>query len=713
MTDRKHAPRRTPAALALLCTALACAVGADDELIDGSRTVCTHPEAALPRIVQVVYESPDTPIPCKVLYEKEGAVEELGAARNTTGHCEKIERKVVGNLARGGYECRHSFLGALAEADRSVALDLFAGDGSRSTAERTVTNAGSAVAGVRGDAEAGLDREPTAPPVLDPADLAHVHTYTHSHPIGDEDGEPIEHTHTTTAEPVASTIVDAGAPRPEMRAGSTPSGAGQDDSSTSGVVAVDGTPGDTSVTSAGTSAGRHAILSQALPAQSAAHRFSAELRRSFPNVETRVVRRAGAGGGWHVALGVGDDGAALEQALVPLGAEVATLFDVVALEAAKDVDEPLVFAQDDWARYAVASCWADGRRTSVELAECADVVIDVDAFVDCLGGGICAPERFREGMDDTAIDFASVLGADDPIAEARDRVTRRMEGCEQLSDVTEAEFAECATLSVLDEDHREVYDCYQRSASDIAVLECAGSDTVADYAQAWERCGTSGYEATTCLLESSDNDYLESAAYCAAYEDTTDITTCALDANLSDDDALVLACVTDHVESSERAACLARERLSDTEYASVECAGHASSVSEYGLCVGERSGSLSAETLHAARCLDGAEITSRTLLDCSGGQFVGEDIGDCVEFGLEDPRCFEPETVIAQVAHDTVEDYLQLASLDNEIARFRQELYALDGGDLAQMLANDAGAGLATTEKKVRRGLGEMFGFGK
>ena len=278
-----------------------------------------------------------------------------------------------------------------------------------------------------------------------------------------------------------------------------------------------------------------------------------------------------------------------------------------------------------------------------------------------------------------------------------------MEGCEHLADVTDAEFAECVTLSVLDDDHREIYDCYQRSASELDLIECAGSDTMVDYARVYERCGTSGYEASACLLEASDNDYLESAAHCLSHEVAADIATCSLDANLSDDEALLLACVTDYAELSERATCLARERLDDTEYAALRCAARTVSLSEYGLCVGELSGALSAEALHTARCLEGAAIEPGTLLECAGGRFVDEDIGRCLAHGFDDPRCLEPETVIAQVADDAVESYLQLASIESEIARFRQELYALEGGDLAEMLAGDGGARLISVPTEVKK----------
>jgi len=201
------------------------------------------------------------------------------------------------------------------------------------------------------------------------------------------------------------------------------------------------------------------------------------------------------------------------------------------------------------------------------------------------------------------------------------------------------------------------------------------------------------------LLEESDSPFLQSASYCLAYEHAADIVRCSADANLSDDEGLLLSCVTDYEGSTEKAACLARERLSDNEYAALSCASLADSARDYGNCVATQSNILSDEALFAARCFDNAEqLSASSLLGCGGGQYLESDIVNCLEYGLGTTQCFDSQTLMADLAHNELQPLAELAFLDNEITRFRYELYAGQGGDLDQLLMGGAEESLAAIQ---------------
>ena len=582
---------------------------------DASRSVCSHAEAPVPRVVRVVYENVETPVPCKVLYEKDGGIEELGSANNSAGFCEKIERKVVRNLVAGGYQCEHAFLGELARTDRAVQLALF---------------------------------------------------------------------------PSSSGTLDGGA---------------------------EGATGEKS-------ASELAIVSTILRSESDAHRYAAEFRRAYPNVATRISPVVDIDDGWRVVMGVDTERAVLDTAMQRLDPAVEQYFEIVELADATAHPPSLDYVPDDWVRYVVAACYADGKRTVGELGKCSGFVIDADAFVSCVGGGTCLPEHFADTIGDEGVDVLATLSADDPVSEARTRIVNRIEGCERVDDASEGDFAECAALALMDDDQKILYDCYQRDSSELALLKCAGSDDTAEFAMLYERCSIDTYTAAECALESVENDYVSSAAFCVQREVTEDILACALDANIDADQARIVACLDASADVAGQAGCIAQEHLDEAQATLLECASFANGLADYGLCVGERNGSLTRQEMLTAECLLAERGDADELLDCAGGHFANTEIGSCLEYGLDDARCFDPETELTRVANDRVEELLAVNDLEGGIIEFRRDLYALEGGDLSVLLARsgqpdvleDLDAGVDAVGEKAKRGIGGFFdklGIGK
>lgn len=699
-----------------------------------SRSVCTHQESELPRIVEVVYDNNESPLPCKVLYEKNGTIDEVAAAQNSRGHCEKTERKIVLNLVAGGYECKHDFEGLGDDIDGSVKLDLFgtsAGETDGLVASPERENA-------RPDISGSERQSPR-----NDATEEHVHEFVHIHPltIG---GLPQEHTHLATMSSVgsglasniqdlsSSTSVDIADAVPEILSSGYQTTTENTPISQSALEVVDEETGPVIFNA---QSGRDSItatwgiLTRALPDEVYAHRLAGELRRRMPFVENRVVKRGSDSPEWHVALGFGDDENALRTSMANLDEQVQSIYSIVPMVAHGEQNQPPVLVRpDDWARYALASCWASGYRTSDVLSSCSSVAVDEETFINCFGGGICTPSRYDSEKVMSIIDFLDVIDADDPIAVARDRITQRLQGCQQLGDASDSEFSHCAVLSVLDDSQREMYDCYQRAETHLAMVECVGNEEIADYTRLWEQCSDTGYAATACLMKESSNDYLQNAAYCMNYEDAGDITNCAINANLSADESLLLSCLSDYSDKTEKATCLAREKLGDNEYAAISCASLADSARDYGFCVAERSGSVSNEALYTARCLESSgDLSPGALLKCGGSQYIDSDIVNCLNNGLEDPGCFDVETVIADLASNNLRLQDEMQFLDNEITRFRQEMFAQQGGDLGMLLAGGASASVLAIRQaaqsvtqavgkagnKSRNKFRSLFKFGK
>lgn len=60
-----------------------------------------------PRLIEVEYYGTDL-LPCATFYEKNGLRKRIAWAENTPGHCERVARKVIGNLEKEGFRCEIS-----------------------------------------------------------------------------------------------------------------------------------------------------------------------------------------------------------------------------------------------------------------------------------------------------------------------------------------------------------------------------------------------------------------------------------------------------------------------------------------------------------------------------------------------------------------------------------------------------------------------------
>ncbi len=702
---------------------------------DSSKTVCTIEGNPEPRIVELIYDTTDSPIPCRVLYTKDGSTVESGSAKNTKGHCEKIERNIVRKLIKADYQCDHSFQGALAPQDRSVVLNLF---------EAPVLTTPKALDVSAEDSAAELaarQRLAETTEALEASLAESVNTDTQtqllealtvalSEVYGDIDPDAISLTIDVsvdvdvTIDETLTTLAEAGTTNDTS--GDVPALAATDLPSTDEKSYEPANPG--AVLTA--SNNDYAILSIPLSSESEAHRYASEVRSLYPNVVSRVSRaspydssaESANDSQWHVVLGESRSEEQLISSLALLTPAITEQFAVTALNdsAATSLD----YVPDDWARYAVASCYAKGHQTTTDIADCAGVVVDVDSFLSCVGGGVCAPQLFSDNVKPEHIDLLAVIGSDDPVAVARQRLVERVEGCERLDGDSDSDFAECAALSILDDDQREVYDCYQRDSSTLGMLQCAGSDSVSDYAYLYERCTADSYMAAECVLDNLDNDYLADASRCVHYGDTEAVLSCALDSSLDIDESRALSCLQYSDNNTARAQCLARDYLSDTDSALLRCATETTDITAFGLCSAERNGDLTREEYLAAQCLLAGNTDSQSLLSCAGGRFASNDIGNCLINGIDDPACFDTETELNQLADNAMEDFIATNGLESDLALFRQGLYADEGGDIPDILASavllkvfagtkKAAKAVTGTVKKGTKNVFKRFGFGK
>ncbi len=697
---------------------------------NSSTTICTLPGHPTPRIVELIYDSPESPIPCRVLYTKDGTTTEEASAQNTKGYCEKAERKIVRTLVKADYTCEHSFEGVTIERDSSVVLNLFEPAArTRSTAlDLNVDTVATTSVLPNDNRQAEHVRHTTA--ALEDSLAQSVRTQTNtalleelkvalSEVYGDIDPDAIGLTVNVSVDvdiTIDDTIIvssqNTSADTLSTESPAESNSVALADTTSPTASATDEAPADTPPTDAVIAEGAsnvltdtpafkpaepgavltgtvidYAIVSTPLPSENDAHRYASEVRYLYPNVVSRVSRSSANDNQWHVVLGQSNSETTLATALASLSPSLSKQFVIQTLN---DPTSPtqLEYVPDDWARYAVASCYAQGHQTTTDLAECAGVVLDVDSFLSCVGGGVCAPELFSDTVKPEYIDLVAVIGSDDPVAAARQRLVSRVEGCERLDGTTDRDFAECAALSIMDDDQREVYDCYQRDNSTLGMLQCAGSDSVSDYAYLYERCTADNYMAAECLLDNLDNEYLSDASRCVHYGDTEAILGCALDSSLDIEESRALSCLQYSGSNTERAQCLARDYLSDTDSALLSCATETTDVASFGLCSAERNGDLTREEYLAAQCLLAGNTDSQSLLSCAGGRFASNDIGNCLINGIDDPACFDTETELNQLANNAMEDFISTNGLEKELALYRAGLFTDEGGDIPDILSN-------------------------
>ena len=97
------------------------------------------------------------------------------------------------------------------------------------------------------------------------------------------------------------------------------------------------------------------------------------------------------------------------------------------------------------------------------------------------------------------------------------------------------------------------------------------------------------------------------------------------------------------------------------------------------------------------------DLSPGALLKCGGSQYIDSDIVNCLNNGLEDPGClFDVETVIADLASNNLRLQDEMQFLDNEITRFRQEMFAQQGGDVWECCSRVAQAPHSWQSGKLR-----------
>ncbi|MCL6414093.1 hypothetical protein MIB92_00385 [Aestuariirhabdus sp. Z084] len=65
--------------------------------------VCS--QAGMERIISVVYQNPESPVPCEVVYQKGDEVQSLWSAENEQGYCEHNAEQLVERQRGWGWDC--------------------------------------------------------------------------------------------------------------------------------------------------------------------------------------------------------------------------------------------------------------------------------------------------------------------------------------------------------------------------------------------------------------------------------------------------------------------------------------------------------------------------------------------------------------------------------------------------------------------------------
>jgi len=712
--------------------------GQASEIYNVSQTTCVHQNTQEQRLIELIYHSSDSPIPCTLHYDKAGIREEVASAKNTTGHCEKIERNMVRNLVGSGWNCQHSFLGDIGMQEKSdISLNLFSSRAHLSISKNAVakTDDYSKLSDSKPGIDPSVSVENTSsalmqtesaedlPPQKSGESAENIATQLKAtleeQYVGDLQ-DRIENDFSDALGPdyaVAVTVnlsLDVSISKSPFTnaadSGVSPETQAADSSNQATALTTisldidaDSLDADSSrslMAAPSTHWGRYILASQLFGNEQDAHRLAAEFHLMYPGVYSRVGQFNDEQG-WRLVLGMDDQKEHLMDGLSQLGTSTPAYFDILEKPVESTHDGSLVWIPDDWARYAVASCYAKGKTTSLELAECADVVLDVDLFLSCLAGGICIPERLSENLTPRQIDFLEVVGSDDPVAAARSILVTNFQGCENLANPGSKEAAECVALSILEDDQREMFECYQNTDENVDLIDCMGSETLSDNMMLYERCSVDSISMTECIMAEVDNVHLNAASRCVNYDETEAILSCSIEASIDTDQARVLACVTGSSDRASQAHCLSREYLDNEQAALLDCARDGSSETDFGLCVANQRGILDADEYQAAECLLAGETEPNSLLNCAGARFASNELSQCLDASIPLSDCFSTDTLISEVVANNIDNLIDVQAIDHEIAMFRADLYALEGGDLTQVLSDEASAELFSTTEEI------------
>lgn len=621
-----------------------------------SSTVCTSKNSEDVRLVQVIYEEDASPLPCRVMYQKSGTETELASAEHTLGFCEKTERQVVKNLASSGWDCLHQLTAASIEPDYSVQPDLnlendHSGSGSGSGSEtRAVTT------DLKFSEKNRLQSlfEQSLKPSLQRQLLAELRQTA---------GEK----YTIDVELDADISVGI-----------------SDAVNSAKRIEEIGSRVDRSL-----SLSRYVLATQPQNSEQFAHNLASEIRRVYPNLDHRVVASgSGLDITYRLVFGTAPSPDEFSSALDLLSPSVRDLLLVLDTQ---DDPGPLRNVPADWQRYAIAHCLADGHTSVADLAHCSGLKLTVGSLLACLGGGICIPAQSSEpnsAEDLPSVDLLAALDSDDPVAKARDELNVIVERCKSLEGAHRLKQAECVAMSLLDESQEFVFECFRRSESVVAMLECSAGSAVAEVVSRYEQCSASSEVNLQCLIEMTGSEFVGRSVLCLNEDTDEDIARCAILANVDTDRQKTLACLGDFSEVATRARCIASRHLDQLEAALLNCSLGSPSSADFGLCAVAELEIGSELQWVAAECLyDGVELAIE-LLNCAGGRFVGMELMQCLQNDLDLTFCFQENTLITEILNNRVDRAIAPGYFDRQIASYRKRLYSSQGGDLSAVLSD-------------------------
>lgn len=436
---------------------------------------------------------------------------------------------------------------------------------------------------------------------------------------------------------------------------------------------------------------RYALVSQTLDSEQKAQNLVAEFQRGYPNLVSRVAAfGSGLNTVFRVVLGSSESREDLEAAARGLDE---ALGDSIYFIDNQGFSEPINYLPDDRARYVIAQCFSESQTMVADMARCSGYQLNAETLLSCLGGRSCVPEPVMNDQlstDFPKVDLAEAIDSENPVRLARSRIHQQVERCQYLADATEKKQADCIALALLDEDQRFVVECYQRFEDVKGLLDCAGGEPVLTVVELYERCAVSRTVNIDCLLEMTNNRFVDKSVACLASELPEAVARCAILANVDTDKSKTLACLEQYEQATRRASCIASRHLEPGQAALLKCADKSPPIGEFGLCAVDFLHTGSAAQWLTTSCLLHGSVAPINLLGCAGGRFSGSEIETCLQTGTAMSSCFSNETILTQVLNKTLEQFLTADDMDWQIAEYRHELYLAEGGDLSSVLSDPA-----------------------
>ncbi|MFK7893137.1 MAG: hypothetical protein AB8B63_20150, partial [Granulosicoccus sp.] len=585
-----------------------------------STTHCRSDIAGETRRLQVVYEQASSPVPCTVMYEKAGVESELGSARSTVGHCERIERQVIRNLSSVGWQCRHLLTGTEIEPDYSIQADRF----SAGLAPLSTTN-------VRSRSALTALMQSQLDDIVHTEYLSVIQKQLQTDLQSRIESDHVVNVDLSIAVSVNDTYASLGEQNPAVSASEAASLA---------------------------QLRRYVLFSESFSTENRSHSLAAQIRRSYPNLLTRVVSFGLAPDiMFRVVLGTSDSRDDLEKFLEAFDS---SFRNVLQISDTENSQQPIRYSPDDWQRYLIAFCVSEGRTSTTELAGCSGFVLDADSLLDCLGGGSCVLKPAVRADTTTAIseiDLLEVLATDKPSVMARDRIIDEVRQCLALMEDNEHHdtIANCIAKRLLDNEQRFVFDCAQRNPSVSGLMECAAGAEVSQVVALYEQCAVSRKVNLQCLVEMTGSDHVARTSDCLQAGSNEKIRQCLTRADLDIGNQTAQSCLQDFPDAVQQIACISGGHLNAQQSAMLACSVNSPSAVDFGVCTAKmlQTGSSPAQ-LAAASCLVQGNQTALELLNCAGGRFAAQEIAACQATGTSWLSCFGARTLLSDILADTM-----------------------------------------------------------